>query len=372
MIGVGRYTFVDDWAQAASLVAKVYGMRSVTGRRVWVPGPTVVPVPGPGVMRYDVRSVRTRGVGWVPRLVESLSARAIVAVVREVEKSEGPVDLIHSHFYSASVGVPEAAKTLGVPYVHTEHSTWLLTSERGRTATPAGLNILRRVAADASTLFVVSESLREAMVGHGIDARYEVLGNPVNSSLFAVRTGGRIGPSRLVTVGGIVPHKRHELLIRALHLMGSTRPDISLTIVGDGPIRSHLEDLSRQLRVSSRVRFVGSVDRSVVAEELSSADVYVHSSSVETFGVSIIEALLSGLPVVTTACGGVVPSMPPSLPVTVVDPASPEALADAIQKTMTEVGHLDRNRIAVIAASRFGLHTAARRLKVAYESAVGR
>ena len=79
--------------------------------------------------------------------------------------------------------------------------------------------------------------------------------------------------------------------------------DVSLTLVGDGPLRGALEERARELGISERVRFAGR--RTDTAAFYRDCDLFVLLSDYEGMPMSIIEAMASGLPVVATRAGGV-------------------------------------------------------------------
>jgi len=80
--------------------------------------------------------------------------------------------------------------------------------------------------------------------------------------------------------------------------------EVSLRIGGTGPLLSQLMRLSDELGISDQVSFLGSLSRDDVAREMQRANCFVLSSNYETFGVVLIEALASGLPLIATRCGG--------------------------------------------------------------------
>jgi glycosyltransferase involved in cell wall biosynthesis len=81
-------------------------------------------------------------------------------------------------------------------------------------------------------------------------------------------------------------------------------PGICLTIIGDGPERSRLEALARQLGTASRVRFLGRVAPAAVAEAIGDADLCLFPAVEEGLGLGAIEALAAGVSVVACRDGG--------------------------------------------------------------------
>jgi N-acetylglucosaminyldiphosphoundecaprenol N-acetyl-beta-D-mannosaminyltransferase len=101
------------------------------------------------------------------------------------------------------------------------------------------------------------------------------------------------------------PEKAHEVLLRATAAIADRFPSLHLLLLGDGPERPHLSDLAERLGISERVHFTGY--RTDVARVVSLFDVTVLCSDpvVETFPLSLLEAMCLGKPVVATAVSGV-------------------------------------------------------------------
>jgi glycosyltransferase involved in cell wall biosynthesis len=104
--------------------------------------------------------------------------------------------------------------------------------------------------------------------------------------------------AKLVSVARCYPPKDHATLLRALAAV----PDAHLLVVGDGPLRPSLEDMAQSLGVRGRVTFLGW--RRDVAEILKAADIYVHSTHSDGFGIAACEAMAVGLPVVASDVPG--------------------------------------------------------------------
>ena len=109
-------------------------------------------------------------------------------------------------------------------------------------------------------------------------------------------------PFRFISVGSLNEGKGFDVLIQAFTRILDHRAE--LVIVGDGPVREPLEKLIREMSVQERVMLKGRLSHEEIADNLSKADVYVLASRSETFGVSYVEAMAMGLPVIATRCGG--------------------------------------------------------------------
>lgn len=129
-----------------------------------------------------------------------------------------------------------------------------------------------------------------------------VVPNPVNYPLSGAQTldpknSDLINGRRVILSSGrLVSSKRHDVSIRALAHLPQVFSDTALVVLGDGPERSKLEDLSSQLTVNDRVVFLGHVDNP--GAWYARADIFVFPSSFEGFPNAVMEAMSYGLPVV--------------------------------------------------------------------------
>ena len=109
-------------------------------------------------------------------------------------------------------------------------------------------------------------------------------------------------------VGRLVPEKGVDDLIAAFSKLD--RPEVTLSIVGDGPSRRPLEDLADQLGVGARVQFAGAVSHDKVASELQRLDILVLPSRttsrwIEQFGHVLVEGMAAGTAVVGSDSGAI-------------------------------------------------------------------
>ncbi len=107
----------------------------------------------------------------------------------------------------------------------------------------------------------------------------------------------------LISIGSLEPRKNQQYLIRVLAAAKDMGRRPSLTIVGDGADRHCLQTLSKELGVAEQIAFVGS--RTEAADMICDHRVYCHASRMESFGITLIEAMARGVPVIAAPVGGV-------------------------------------------------------------------
>ena len=228
--------------------------------------------------------------------------------LREIIR-EGRYDVVHTHLYRACVYGRLAARMAGTRVVvSTEHSIGETHLERRRmTWGVRALYLGTDLFSDAT--IAVSDTVAQRLTNWGMSPRkIEVIPNGVDFGRveFDAPARQRVRaehgiPDRDYVVGvlgRLDPNKRFDLVIESMApLLGG---GIKLLIVGDGQDRSRLEILAREHGVADHVVFAG--ERHDVSAMLSSFDLFVASSAQETFGLSVLEALANGVPVLYTTC----------------------------------------------------------------------
>ena len=109
---------------------------------------------------------------------------------------------------------------------------------------------------------------------------------------------------RLVSTRNLDPLYNVACTLQAFRVVQDRWPDASLTLVGGGPCESALRGLAADLKLRN-VTFVGQVQPDEMARYYASNDIYIQSPNIDNMPSSVLEAYASGLPVVSTAAGGV-------------------------------------------------------------------
>lgn len=248
---------------------------------------------------------------WIPERTPYLYVNAFVKIGLSMADTYveryGRPDLIHAHG-SLLAGSLAAAlrKRYGIPTAVTEHSSSYLTGQ----LRPWTRRVAARAWRSADARIVVSSALGEAIDRElsGRARTWMIIPNCLDRAFeeqdTAFRQPGHADGFMILSVGSLVPIKNHASLLRAFADAFPDDASVRLSIAGDGPLRTELEALARDLRVRERVRFLGQLGTPSVIEEMRNCDLFVLPSVRETFGVVLIEALACGRPVLATSCGG--------------------------------------------------------------------
>lgn len=143
--------------------------------------------------------------------------------------------------------------------------------------------------------------------GRGLDQKVEVLPYGIDTQAFAPPAAERraaAGPVRILFLANLERRKGIATLLEAFAQVMAARPDVCLTIAGDGSERARVEEAVRRLNAKGRIELLGSVPRERIAETLHGCDIFCLPSLGEPFGMSALEAMACGKPVVATAAGG--------------------------------------------------------------------
>jgi glycosyltransferase involved in cell wall biosynthesis len=138
--------------------------------------------------------------------------------------------------------------------------------------------------------------------------------------------------TKLLFVAKLDAHHYYKGLNVLLQTMPYLPKDYSLTIVGDGPLKSYYQQQSLSLNLMGRVKFVGEITEARLLATYQSHDLFIFPStnSSEGFGLSLVEAMAVGLPAITTTCIGIAPILKEHRLATLIPPNQPRSLTSAV------------------------------------------
>jgi len=185
------------------------------------------------------------------------------------------------------------------------------------------------------------------------------------------RPGSNWPRIRFGAVGRLSEQKDHATLIRAFAQVVTQMPQAELHVLGDGPMRSALEELIGSLKLRDSVTLHGA--RSESASFFATLDVFVLSSLYEGLPVVALEAMAAGLPIVSTRVGGTPEVAPEGEAAWYCEPASPERLAELMIETgrRTDLAAIGE-RARKLANERFSISAMADAYERCYREAYAR
>jgi D-inositol-3-phosphate glycosyltransferase len=295
-----------------------------------------------------------------------------------------PPDVVHAHFWMSGLAAVTAARACRVPVVQTYHA---LGSVKRRHQGAADTSPAHRVAYERQLGRVVDrvvvqchDEIRELLRMGVPRSRMALVPSGVNVDHF--RPDGPAEPRdpgvpRILTVGRLVERKGYEDLIRALPSV----PGAELVVVGgppeggldDDPYARRLRALAARCRVGDRVRLAGAVAAADMPRWYRSADLLAAAPWYEPFGLTPLEAMACGVPVVGTAVGGLTDTVVGGVTGDLVPARDHRALGAALRRLLAD----DMRRVSYAAAAvdranqSYSWRSVATRLAAVYAAVAG-
>lgn len=258
--------------------------------------------------------------------------------------------LIHAHFAVDGLYAVPVAEKMKVPLLVTLHgfdvtrsNLSFLTSGR-----PALINsvLWRRYLQMKATGFIcVSNFIRNAALRRGFP-EHKLMVHYIGTDVEAFKPATDISAqgNNIIHVARLTEKKGTTYLLRAFSILANSYPDATLTIVGDGPLRSSLEEEARTLGVAPRVHFLGSVPFEKTQQLIARSTMLILPSitaangDAEGLGMVTQEAGALGIPVVVSDSGGIAEAVVNEQTGYIVPEKNVEALADRIGRLLGDHG----------------------------------
>ncbi|MFC5999680.1 glycosyltransferase [Quadrisphaera sp. GCM10027208] len=288
----------EDWPTPGDRVGSAV-IRGLTRRLVGAEGARVpirpVRTPEGDLIRVPAPVVPARDYAQHARTHESALRNVLPGGVIDA-------DVVHGHVGTYGGWAAVQLARPGARVFVTEHATFL---DRILAQRPAR-DLYDQVLARCTGFFCVSDVLRRKVLDYfpHHETKVSVVPNAVAVERIPMRPDPVRRLSRWLYLGRLLPHKGVWRLLEAFAVCAEDDPDLELTMVGGGPLRDGLAARASELGLGGRVHLPGPVPHEEVVRQLHAADLLVHLSEYETFGMTVVEAVASGLPALVTRSGG--------------------------------------------------------------------
>ncbi len=313
----------------------------------------------------SVAEVRSHGFNWFPGNMAGFEwlwlRHAKKALAVYFDKFDKP-DVVHAHsMQPAALAAKHLLDRHGIPFVITEHSSFHI-----RDLGSAGVKRKCAKLAEASAANLAVSEVFALKLNQIYGGNWRYLPNSVAKQFLAHPL---IAPSesefRIVSVALLARHKRMDLVIDAVADLRNRGRNVTLTIVGDGPERQALEEQVASLGLQDKVEFAGLVAVSDMPATLAKGHMLVSASEFETFGVTLIEGLALGMPIVATRSGGPDSIVTPAVG-RFVDEWSGAAIADAVECIMKDIDRFQPAEMRAYCSAHYSAPVISDALKTIY------
>lgn len=279
-----------------------------------------------------------------------LTLRGVHSVARLAQSQPlGEFDVVHAHFGPNGVLALQLqdAGFFSGPIVVSFHG-------RDATAYPRrfGENVYAPLFRRAASLTAPSNFIADRLAALGAPTELiSQLPSPFDPESFMFRQRQRAEQEtlRLLTVGRLVPKKGiADALVAVASLVHDHGVDLTYEVVGDGPLLASLQSRAKALEIRNRVRFTGAMRPDDLTQAYDRSDIFILTSVTapdgdhEGFGVVLLEAQASGLPVIATRHNGFPDAVREGESAVLIDEHSPDQLAEAVLQLSSDPDRMTR------------------------------
>lgn len=212
-------------------------------------------------------------------------------------------DVICTHFTRSLVTGFVAGRINRIPIIHNEHSSANYRRGLGRRLARLVLPLVDLIICNSHHTRL---SIRECYPGTA--DKLVTIHNPVEERIARrarpdVRATLKVADNEVLIahIGRMIPERDQLTLLQAVYELRRTYPTVRLLMIGDGPGRADLESNAAKLGLKDSVAFTGNSNE--IGDYIRAADIYVNPTLDEGFGIAVVEAMLSGIPVVLSDRG---------------------------------------------------------------------
>lgn len=276
--------------------------------------------------------------------------------LRIIEKRLKKIDLLHHNIlYPAGIIAMRLKKTKSIPYIISENWTGYLPSKNTKVSWLQKV-LSKKIAHNADCITPVSRDLENAMISHGFDSKYEIIYNVMDTRLFYPLKDKNINKKvKILHISTLDDaHKNISGMLRMIKQLSLQRTDFEAWFIGDGDIGQHIKTAEELNIWKTFAFFEGTKTTTEVAGIMRNADCFLMFSNYENLPCVMVEALASGIPVVSSTAGGIPEHITDKLGA-LVKPLDEAALLNALNKTIDNIkaGKYDAQELNNYAVNNF-------------------
>lgn len=230
--------------------------------------------------------------------------------------SDLKLDIVHTQTeFSLGIFGRTLAKTLHVPIVHTYHTMYVDYVHyiiNGALISPSMAKSFSRVCCNgANAVIAPTIKVKNSLIEYGVTKPIEIIPTGIDLKMFKKETFDKeeiynikyeLGISKedkvILSLGRLAQEKSVDIIIKSMPRVLEKIKNVKLLIVGDGPSRKELEELTQNLNLSENIIFAGAKVWEEIGKYYQLGDVFVSASTSETQGLTFAEAMAGGIPVV--------------------------------------------------------------------------
>ena len=261
----------------------------------------------------------------------------------------GHPDIVHLNVaFPSGLFAMRLKKKFNLPYILTEHSTlyhlYMSTKES---------HFTKKICNESKLICPVSNDLRKVMEKKGFGKKFEVVSNVVDTDLFQISKNKKREKKKILHISTLKDWQKNVSgMLRVIKKLSETRNDFELHIISDG-------DLALATKLSEEYNLLGTAifiypEQPIekIAEMMRESDFFLLFSNFENLPCVIIEALASGIPIVSSNVGGI-PELVNEKNGMLVNPKDDSALFDKINSMLDKFNAYDKNELRKFAVDNF-------------------
>ncbi len=254
-----------------------------------------------------------------------------------VDRQAG-IDLVHHNIlYPAGIIAWYLKKFKHIPYIITEHWTGYLPFKNTKQGWIQKM-LSKKIARNANCITPVSTNLHNAMLNHGFDTKYEIIYNVTDTKIFyPIKEKIKRDKIKIIHISTLDDaHKNISGMLCVTEKLSALRYDFEIWFLGDGDASPHIKTAKNLNILNTFAFFDGTKTTFEVAEIMRTADCFLLFSNYENLPCVLVEALASGIPIVSSTVGGIPEHITENLGI-LVEPLDKIALLNALNKVIDNI-----------------------------------